>query len=113
GGEKKTLRLVARYADASNVFGAPEAIARKYAILAEHCAEIGRDPDEIERSTLQTINPTSDGARGSETPAQIIDRFGELSDAGAQHVIFSVRDISDPARLDVVGRQIIPALRAL
>jgi len=113
GGEKKTLRLVARYADASNVFGAPEAIARKYAILAEHCAAIGRDPDEIERSTLQTINPTSDGARGSETPTQIIDRFGELSDAGAQHVIFSVRDISDPARLDVVGREIIPALRAL
>ena len=44
GGEKKTLRLVAKYADASNVFGSPEAIARKYAILAEHCAAIGRDP---------------------------------------------------------------------
>ena len=39
GGEKKTLRLVAQYADACNVFGTPEAIARKYAILAEHCAD--------------------------------------------------------------------------
>src|SRR6185436_1309359 len=38
GGEKKTLRLVAQYADATNVFGSPEGIARKYAILAEHCA---------------------------------------------------------------------------
>ena len=57
GGEKKTLRLVAQYADACNVFGSPEAIARKYAILAEHCAAVGRDPDEIERSTLQNIRP--------------------------------------------------------
>ncbi len=55
GGEKKTLRLVAQYADATNVFGTPEGVARKYAILAEHCAAIGRDPDEIERSTLQNI----------------------------------------------------------
>ena len=55
GGEKKTLRLVARYADATNVFGTPEGVARKYAILADHCADIGRDPDEIERSTLQGI----------------------------------------------------------
>src|SRR6187397_3080633 len=48
GGEKKTLRLVAQYADACNVFGTPEGIARKYAILAEHCAAVGRDPNEIE-----------------------------------------------------------------
>ena len=68
GGEKKTLRLVAQYADACNVFGAPEAIARKYAILADHCAAVGRDPDEIERSTLQNIRPGTDGARGTESP---------------------------------------------
>ena len=39
-----------------NVFGSPEGIARKYAILAEHCAAVGRDPDEIERSTLQNVS---------------------------------------------------------
>ena len=44
GGEKKTLRLVAQYADACNVFGSPEGIARKYAILDAHCAAVGRDP---------------------------------------------------------------------
>ena len=82
GGEKKTLRLVAQYADACNVFGSPEAIARKYAILAEHCAAVGRDPDEIERSTLQNFRISADGAGGTETPARIVDRFGELSDAG-------------------------------
>ncbi|MEO5940226.1 MAG: LLM class F420-dependent oxidoreductase, partial [Candidatus Limnocylindrales bacterium] len=56
GGEKKTLRLVAQYADATNVFGGPEAIAHKYEVLREHCAAVGRDYDEIERSNLQTIN---------------------------------------------------------
>ena len=96
GGEKKTLRLVAQYADATNVFGAPEAIARKYAILAEHCAAVGRDPDEIERSTLQNVRISTDGARRTETPAQIVDRFGELSDAGAQHVIVSMRHAHRP-----------------
>src|SRR6185503_2195653 len=55
GGEKKTLRLVAQYADACNVFGSPEGIARKYAILDEHCATVGRDPRSIERSTLQNV----------------------------------------------------------
>ncbi len=113
GGEKRTLRLVAQYADACNVFGTPEAIARKYAILAEHCAVVGRDPAEIERSTLQTVNVTTDGAGGSETPAQVIDRFGDLSDAGAQHVIVAVRDVSDPARIELLARDVVPALHAL
>jgi F420-dependent oxidoreductase-like protein len=113
GGEQKTLRLVARYADASNVFGSPEGIARKYAILAQHCAEIGRDPDEIERSTLQTITLSSTGDRHDETPSQIVDRFGELADAGAQHVIISLRGFPDPARIELVGREVIPQLRAL
>ena len=130
GGEKKTLRLVAQYADACNVFGTPEAIARKYAILAQHCAAIGRDPDEIERSTLQDIRISADGAggtgqaggqtghgaqtgHGGQTGAQIVDRFGELADAGAQHVIVSLRDLVDPSRLDLVGRDVIPHLRSL
>jgi F420-dependent oxidoreductase-like protein len=113
GGEKKTLRLVAKYADATNVFGSPEAIARKYAILAEHCAAVGRDPDEIERSTLQNIRISADGRAGTGSPSQIVDRFGELADAGAQHVIVSLGNVTDPDALDLVGREVIPALRAL
>ena len=113
GGEKKTLRLVAKYADATNVFGSPEAIARKYAILAEHCAEIGRDPDEIEHSTLQTVWVSPDGRDRTETPAQIIDRLGELSDAGAQTIIASMPNVTDPDAIELVGRDIIPALRDL
>ncbi len=107
GGEKKTLRLVAQYADATNVFGGPEAIAHKYAVLREHCAAVGRDYDEIERSNLQTINLVRD------SPSQIVDYFGELSDAGAQHIIFSVYDAHDPKHLETIGREIVPQLKGL
>jgi len=113
GGEKKTLRLVARYADACNVFGSPEGIARKYRILADHCAEIGRDPDEIERSTLQGLDIAVGDGHGSESPAAIVDRFGELYDAGAEHIIASVRGLDDPARLERLGSDVLPALHAL
>jgi F420-dependent oxidoreductase-like protein len=112
GGEKKTLRLVAQYADASNVFGSPEMIARKYRILDEHCAAVGRDPAEIERSTLQGVNLTSDAGRHGESADQVIDRFGELSDAGADAVIFSVPDVHDPDRIARLA-EVIPALKAL
>ncbi|HLT96106.1 MAG TPA: LLM class F420-dependent oxidoreductase [Acidimicrobiia bacterium] len=50
GGEKRTLRLVAQYADIWHGFGTPETIAHKHAVLDGHCEAIGRDPDEIERS---------------------------------------------------------------
>jgi F420-dependent oxidoreductase-like protein len=107
GGERKTLRLVAQYADATNVFGGPTAIHHKYEVLREHCAAIGRDPEEIERSTLQRIDLTR------ESPSRIVDWFGELADAGAQHVIFSIRDLHDPATLETLGRDVLPQLRDL
>ncbi len=107
GGEKKTLRLVAQYADATNVFGGPEAIAHKYEVLREHCEAVGRNYDEIERSNLQTIHLER------ESPSQIVDRFGELADAGAQHVIFGVVGVDDPKKLETIGRDIVPQLRAL
>ena len=112
GGEQKTLRLVARYADACNVFGGPETIHHKYEVLREHCAAIGRDPDEIERSTLQSVRLDLGDGNG-ESPQQVVDRFGELADAGAQHVIFSVKDVSDPHAIEVLGRDVLPQLRAL
>ncbi len=113
GGEKKTLRLVAQYADACNVFGSPEGIARKYAILDAHCAAVGRDPAEIERSTLQNVRLGPAGSARTESPQQVVDRFGELSDAGADHVIFELKDIHVPEYLETVGKDIIPALHAL
>jgi F420-dependent oxidoreductase-like protein len=111
GGEKKTLRLVAQYGDACNVFGSPEGIARKYRILDEHCAAVGRDPAEIERSTLQGVNLSRDGRR-AESAAQVVDRFGDLADAGAEHIIVDVPQVYDPQRIAALA-EVIPALKAL
>ena len=63
---------------------------------ARHCEAIGRDPDEIERSTLQNIDPILPGGRGRESVERIVDRFGDLADAGAQHVILGMPDADDP-----------------
>jgi F420-dependent oxidoreductase-like protein len=112
GGERKTLRLVAQYADATNVFGGAEMIHHKYEVIREHCAAIGRDPEEIERSTLQSVR-LAVGDTPGDSVAQVVDRFGELSDAGAQHVIFGVRDVADPRVMEIVARDLVPALKAL
>lgn len=96
GGERKTLRLVARYADASNVFGGPEVLRRKYAILREHCEAVGRPFDEIERTTLQSTRLAGDGRPGTKTPEAAAARFAALAEAGAQHVIVGIQNIEQP-----------------
>ena len=52
GGERKTLRLVAKYADACNLFGGPPQVARKLDVLRRHCDAVGRDPNEIEITVM-------------------------------------------------------------
>ncbi len=113
GGEKKTLRLVALHGDATNVFGDGPRIARKYAILREHCEAVGRPYEEIERSTLQSIHLTADGGAGALAPAQVVERFAELAHAGAQHIIFSLRDVHHVSKLELLGREVFPHLRRL
>lgn len=61
GGEKKTLRFVAEFADIWHAFGDIETLTRKSRILAEHCAAVGRDPAEIQRSTALSGGPGADG----------------------------------------------------
>ena len=111
GGERKTLRLVAQYGDASNVFGGPESIHHKWEVLRAHCETVGRPFDEIERSTLQNVRISRDGSSGTETPDQVIERFGELGDAGAQSVLFSVRDVWQTDKLELLGSTLLTQLR--
>jgi len=104
GGERKTLRLVAQYADACNVFGDGPRIAHKYAVLREHCERLGRPYDEIERSTLQGVDLER------QSPAQIVERFGALGEAGAQHIVVSLRGVNDVTRLERLGAEVLPQL---
>jgi F420-dependent oxidoreductase-like protein len=107
GGEQKTLRLVAQYADACNIFGGPDQLTHKFAVLRERCAEVGRPFEEIERTNLQSVDLRS------ETPAQIVDRFATLAEVGVQHVILNMAGVSDPGNLETFGREILPKVHAL
>jgi alkanesulfonate monooxygenase SsuD/methylene tetrahydromethanopterin reductase-like flavin-dependent oxidoreductase (luciferase family) len=95
------------------VFGTPEMIARKYRILDAHCAAVGRDPDEIERSTLQDVRLAIGAGERGETPARVVDRIGDLADAGAQHVIIDLKAVHEPARLEAFGRDVVPQVARL
>ena len=105
GGEKKTLRLVAQYADACNVFGDATRIAHKYAVLREHCERLGRPYEEIERSSLQSVD------LDAQSSDELVERFGALGEAGAQHILFSVRGVSDVTRLERIGAEVLSQLR--
>jgi F420-dependent oxidoreductase-like protein len=105
GGERKTLRLVAQYADACNVFGDAARIAHKYAVLREQCERLGRPYDEVERSTLQSVDVEA------QSSDQLVQRFGALGEAGAQHILMSVRGVSDISRLERLGAEVLPQLR--
>src|SRR4051794_207417 len=75
GGERKTLRLVAQYADACNFFGGPEEIAHKVDVLRRHCDAVGRDPRDIEITVgyrdLPPNSSTDDVVRGAEALAAV------------------------------------------
>lgn len=113
GGELKTLRLVAQYADACNIFGNPDNLVRKYAILEEHCIDVGRDYNEIEKTNLAGISITSDGARGSLTPDAFVERIGGWAEAGSMQAIFSIRDVYDTSKIELIGSHVIPQIRNL
>jgi len=113
GGEQKTLRLVAQYADATNVFGDGPRVAHKFAVLREHCERIGRDYNEIERTNLVDIRVRTPDSSGGTAPGRIVDQFGELADAGVQHVIMSLADVEELTRLEVIGREVISQVRDL
>jgi F420-dependent oxidoreductase-like protein len=106
GGERKTLRLVAQYADACNVFGGPERIAHKYAVLREHCDRLGRPYEEVERTTLQSVD------LDAQSSDELVEWLGALGEAGAQHVLMSVRGVSDVAKLERLGAEVFPQLRS-
>jgi F420-dependent oxidoreductase-like protein len=82
-GERKTLRLVAQYADACNIFGPAEMVAQKVDVLRGHCDAIGRDPNEIEITAMFRDLP--EGA----TAAEVIDGARHLAAVGVSSLVTS------------------------
>jgi F420-dependent oxidoreductase-like protein len=108
GGEKKTLRLVARYAQACNLFPGPD-LARKLDVLRAHCEAEGRDYDEIEKTCyfLYDVGPKGEKAQ------QVVDQLGGLAGMGFQTAIGGVANVWDVTPLEVIGSEVIPAVADL
>jgi F420-dependent oxidoreductase-like protein len=106
-GEKKTLRFVARYAQACNLFPGPD-LPHKLDVLREHCAAEGRDYDEIEKTCYFRFDV---GAKG-ENAAQVVDQLGGLAELGFDTAIGGVVNVWDVTPLEVIGSEVIPAVTA-
>jgi F420-dependent oxidoreductase-like protein len=107
-GERKTLRFVARYAQACNLFPGPD-LARKLDVLRAHCETEGRDYDEITKTCYFIFDV---GARG-EKAAQVTDQLGRLAEMGFQVAIGAVANVWDITPLEVIGSEVIPAVATL
>ncbi|MCU1389969.1 MAG: putative F420-dependent oxidoreductase [Ilumatobacteraceae bacterium] len=101
-GERKTLRLVAKYADQCNVFAGPEA-AHKLEVLRQHCDREGRDYDAIEKTATGHYDPT-------ESTGAMLDQFRALHDIGITVVYLMVRGPDPVASVEHIGATLIPEL---
>jgi len=113
-GEGKTLRLVARYADACNLFDVPgsqfrDNIAHKLDVLRQHCAREGRDFAAIEKTIATNFDLGEDPKAGA---AELLIHLRELAAAGIEHVLFSPRRSWDEATFDAVA-SILPEVHAI
>ncbi|HVV17957.1 MAG TPA: LLM class F420-dependent oxidoreductase [Pseudonocardiaceae bacterium] len=107
GGEKKTLRLVAKYAQACNLFGGPE-LPHKLEVLREHCEREGRDYDDIEKTAVYVFDL---GEKG-ENIDRILTQLKELADLGIQTAHGKVVNAGAIEPLKLMGREVIPAAAA-
>ncbi|MFW9806538.1 MAG: LLM class F420-dependent oxidoreductase [Candidatus Thorarchaeota archaeon] len=110
-GEKKTLRLVAQYADACNLFAYAglEAINHKLKVLKKHCETIGRPYDEIERTALSTVNLSS----GNMSTDDVIGICKGLANESIEHLILNMPNVQEIMPLEKFGEEIIPAVADL
>lgn len=115
GGERKTLRLVAQYADACNLFafGDNSVLRHKLDVLRGHCGSVGRPYEVIEKTSLSHLHVTADGRDGSLTPAAAVEHFAALADLGIDHGIVSLRDVDTEAVFDLLAADVIPAVDAI
>lgn len=114
-GERKTLRLVAQYGDACNLFArlGDDVLQRKFDILREHCEAVGRPYEQIEKTTLDHLHITRDGRDGTMTPAAVVEHFGHLASMGIDQGIFSLRNVSDPEVFELLATEVVPQVEKI
>ena len=106
-GERRTLRLVARYADACNFLVLePDEIRAKLAVLRRHCEDLGRDVAEIEITALDEV----DLRQGRMSAGDVVARAHAMAAAGVQHLIVNMPDVWDLRHLELIGREVMPAV---
>ncbi|HET6319270.1 MAG TPA: LLM class flavin-dependent oxidoreductase [Chloroflexota bacterium] len=108
GGERRTLPLVARYGDACNIPPAPE-LPRKLELLKHLCDETGRDYGAIEKTAPFAFDVGPDGSKVPE----LLGRLRWLGSLGVQTVLGWVVGVEDIQPIEVMGREIIPAVAEL
>lgn len=104
-GERKTLRLVAKYAQACNLLPDPD-LARKLDVLREHCEQEGRDYDEIEK----TGQIRYDLGEKGENVNQTVESLHQIAELGFTQAHGSLRRVSEPGTLDLFAERVIPAV---
>jgi F420-dependent oxidoreductase-like protein len=108
GGEKKTLLLVAKYADSCNLFPGPE-LQHKLDVLKRHCDTVGRDYDEIEKTVMFRFDLGAKNERVAET----IEELRQLSALGFTVAHGGLRNAYDTEQFEVFAKEIVPAAEAL
>jgi F420-dependent oxidoreductase-like protein len=132
-GERKTLRLVAQYADACNLFGGPDQVRHLLGVLEGHCENVGRDPSEITKTCMGmiAIAPTNEEAQSivarmreqgfpeerinmvtAGDPDTIGERVQALAEAGAEGITISMPNVHDLEAVELAGRAISPVFAA-
>ena len=128
GGEKRTLKIAARWADEWNVWGDPELLAQKGAVLDAHCSDIGRDPAEIQRSACALLVLSEDASwldRQRErdfgrptivgTPAEAVEIVAAYAEAGVHELLLPDFTMPDPGRkratYDLFINEVAPHVR--
>jgi len=104
-GERKTLRLVAQYAQACNLFAGPE-LKHKLDVLRGHCETVGRNYDEIEKTVIGPLDPGTDGDRVDA----LVDSMRHLAGLGITHYHGSVPNVTAIAPLELLGKRVIPVV---
>ena len=109
-GERKTLRMVAQYADACNLFARlpKDELRRKLDVLRAHCQNLGRPYEQIEKTSLSSYRLTRDGRDGSTTPAALLDDLAQLAELGFDQAIFSLQNVSEIEPFDLLATEVVP-----